>query len=172
MVDNGRSAQLASESFRRSLSCIRCGACLNTCPVYRRSGGHSYDWIVPGPIGIVLAPGRDASKHRSLPMASSLCGSCSDVCPVRIDLHHEILAWRAEIARRGLLSRGKRLGMVLLGHVLRRAFLYRAAGWLLRRVASRLPRALLYRRWNVWGRQRELPPMPRHSFRQLYRRRK
>jgi L-lactate dehydrogenase complex protein LldF len=172
MVDNGRSAQLASESFRRSLSCIRCGACLNTCPVYRRSGGYSYDWIVPGPIGIVLAPGRDAAKHRSLPMASSLCGSCSDVCPVRIDLHHEILAWRNEIARRGLLSRGKRAGMKLLGHVLRRGILYRAAGWLLRRVGSRLPRALLYGRWNVWGRQRELPPMPRRSFRQLYRMRK
>lgn len=171
MVDNGRSAQLASESFRRSLSCIRCGACLNTCPVYRRSGGYSYDWIVPGPIGIVLAPGRDAAKHRSLPMASSLCGSCSDVCPVRIDLHHQILAWRAEIARRGLLPRGKRAGMVLLGHVLRRGLLYRAAGWLLRRVGSRLPRALLYGRWNVWGRQRELPPMPRRSFRQLYRER-
>jgi L-lactate dehydrogenase complex protein LldF len=172
MVDNGRSAQLASESFRRSLSCIRCGACLNTCPVYRRSGGHSYDWIVPGPIGIVLAPGRDAAKHRSLPMASSLCGSCSDVCPVRIDLHHEILAWRAEMSRRGLLSRGKRAGMVLLGHVLRRGFLYRAAGWFLRRVGSRLPRRLLYGRWNVWGRQRELPPMPRRSFRQLYRERR
>ncbi len=172
VVDNGRSAQLASETFRRSLSCIRCGACLNTCPVYRRSGGYSYNWIVPGPIGIVLAPGRDASAHRTLPMASSLCGSCTDVCPVRIDLHHEILAWRAEIARRGLLSPGKRAGMKLLGWVLRSACLYRAAGWLVRRIAPRTPRALLYGRWNVWGRQRELPPMPRHSFRRLYRRRR
>jgi L-lactate dehydrogenase complex protein LldF len=171
VVDNGRSAQLADETFRRSLSCIRCGACMNTCPVYRRSGGYSYNWIVPGPIGIVLAAGRDPAAHRTLPMASSLCGSCTDVCPVRIDLHHEILAWRAEIARRGLLSRGKRAAMKALGLVLRFAPLYRAAGWLLRRIAPRLPRALLYGRWNVWGRQRELPPMPRESFRELYRKR-
>lgn len=172
LVDNGRSAQLADPSFRRSLACIRCGACLNTCPVYRRSGGYSYDWVVPGPIGIVLATGRDASAHRSLPMASSLCGSCSDVCPVRIDLHHQILRWREEVARRGLLAPGKRAALRLLAWVLRTGFVYRAAGWLARRIAPRLPRRLLYARWNVWGRQRELPPMPRDSFRRLYRRRR
>jgi L-lactate dehydrogenase complex protein LldF len=172
VVDNGRSAQLASDTFRRSLSCIRCGACLNTCPVYRRSGGYSYNWVVPGPIGIVLASGRDPATHRSLPMASSLCGSCSDVCPVGIDLHHEILAWRAEMVRRGLLSFGKRTGMRVLGWVLRSAIVYRAAGWLLRRIAPRLPRRLLYGGWNAWGRQRDLPPMPRDSFRRLYRRRR
>jgi L-lactate dehydrogenase complex protein LldF len=170
MVDNGRSAQLASDTFRRSLACIRCGACLNTCPVYRRSGGYSYSWIVPGPIGIVLAPSRDIRAHRSLPMASTLCGSCSDVCPVGIDLHHEILAWRAEIARNGLLSIGKRSGMWFLALILRSVWLYRLAGWLLRRLTPVLPRALVYCRWNVWGRRRDLPPMPRESFRQLYRR--
>jgi L-lactate dehydrogenase complex protein LldF len=171
VVDNGRSAQLAEPTFRRSLSCIRCGACMNTCPVYRRSGGYSYGSTVPGPIGIVLAAGRDPSRHRSLPLASSLCGSCTDVCPVRIDLHHEILAWRGELVRRGLVPRRKRAAMVLAGWILRSAPLYRAAGWLLRRLAPLLPRALLYARWNAWGRQRELPPMPRHSFRRLYRRR-
>jgi L-lactate dehydrogenase complex protein LldF len=169
LVDNGRSAQLADETFRRSLSCIRCGACLNTCPVYRRSGGYSYNWTVPGPIGIVLATGRNASAHRTLPLASSLCGSCSDICPVRIDLHHEILAWRKEIARRGLLSFGKRASMKVLGWVLRFALLYRVAGWLMRHITLVLPRLLVYGRWNVWGRQRELPPMPRQSFRRLYR---
>jgi L-lactate dehydrogenase complex protein LldF len=143
---------------------------MNTCPVYRRSGGYSYGWVVPGPIGIVLSAGRDARRHRSLPMASSLCGSCSDVCPVGIDLHHEILAWREEMARRGLLSPGKRAGLKLLGWIFRFATLYRLAGWLLRRITPVLPRALLHARWNAWGRQRELPPMPRHSFRHLYRR--
>ena len=172
VVDNGRSAQLASPTFRRSLSCIRCGACMNTCPVYRRSGGYSYGWVVPGPIGIVLSAGRDARRHRSLPMASSLCGSCSDVCPVGIDLHHEILAWREEMARRRLLSPGKRTGMRLLGWMFRIALVYRIAGWLLRRATPLLPRFLLYARWNAWGRQRELPPMPRRSFRALYRRRR
>ncbi len=170
IVDNGRSTQLADATFRRSLACIRCGACMNTCPVFRRSGGYSYGWVVPGPIGIILAPARDPSGHRSLPYASSLCGSCTDVCPVRIDLHHEILAWRREMASRGLLSFGKRLGMRLLSWVLRFTLLYRLCGWMARRVVPVLPRGLVYRRWNVWGRQRELPPMPRDTFRQLYRR--
>jgi len=170
IVDNGRSAQLKDKVFRRSLACIRCGACMNTCPVFRRSGGYSYGWIVPGPIGVILAPGRDAAAHRTLPFASSLCGSCSDVCPVRIDLHHEILAWRQEIVRRGLLPWRKRAGMKLVGWVLRFGWLYRLAGWLARRLVPALPRGLVYARWNGWGRQRELPPMPRETFRQLYRR--
>jgi L-lactate dehydrogenase complex protein LldF len=171
VVDNGRSRQLADPLYRRSLACIRCGACMNTCPVFRRSGGHSYGWVVPGPIGIILAPGRDAAAHRTLPFASSLCGSCSDVCPVRIDLHHEILGWRRRIAEGGLLPRGKRTAMRLLGWVLGSTWRYRLAGWMARRVLPLLPRALVYRRWNVWGRQRELPPLPPRSFRELYRRR-
>ncbi len=170
VVDNGRSAQLKHRTFRRSLSCIRCGACMNTCPVYRRSGGYSYGFIVPGPIGAILAPGRDASAHRTLPYASSLCGSCTDVCPVRIDLHHEILVWRQELARRGLLPWTKRFSMKLLGWVLRFTWLYRLAGWLTRRVVPLLPRQVVYARWNVWGRQRELPLMPPETFRELYRR--
>jgi L-lactate dehydrogenase complex protein LldF len=169
VVDNGRSRQLADKVFRRSLSCIRCGACMNTCPVFRRSGGYSYGFIVPGPIGSILAPGRDAEAYRTLPFASSLCGSCSDVCPVRIDLHHEIWAWREEIARRGLLSWPKRAAMKVAGLVLRFAWLYRLTGWLARRVLPALPRGIAYGRWNAWGRQRELPPMPRRTFRELYR---
>jgi len=169
VVDNGRSAQLANDTFRRSLSCIRCGACMNTCPVFRRSGGYSYGFVVPGPIGSVLAPGRDVGAHRTLPFASSLCGSCSDVCPVRIDLHHEILAWRQEIVRRKLVPVWKRAAMRLLAFILRFAFLYRLGAWLVRRMTPILPRAIVYSRWNVWGRQRELPPMPRRSFRALYR---
>ncbi len=170
VVDNGRSAQLCDEVFRRSLSCIRCGACMNTCPVFRRSGGYSYGWIVPGPIGSILAPGRDPAAHRTLPFASSLCGSCTDVCPVRIDLHHELWAWRQEIGRRGLIPWPKRAAMKIATWILRSAALYRAAGWLARRLVPALPRAILYGRWNAWGRQRELPPMPRETFRDLYRR--
>jgi L-lactate dehydrogenase complex protein LldF len=170
VVDNGRAAQLGSETFRRSLSCIRCGACMNTCPVYRRSGGYSYGYTIPGPIGSVLGPARDLAAHRTLPFASSLCGSCSDVCPVRIDLHHELLAWRGEVVRRGLLAPGKRLAMRALGLVLRVGWLYRLAGWLARRLVPVLPRALVYSRWNAWGRARELPPMPREPFRAAWRR--
>ncbi len=167
IVDNGRSAILGQETFRRSLSCIRCGACMNTCPVFRRSGGYSYGYIVPGPIGSLLAPLRDLRKFGSLPFASSLCGSCSDVCPVKIDLHNELYSFRGELVRRKVVPLRKRLAMAVLGFVLGRPRLYRLAGKLMRWIIPRLPRALLYRSWNAWGRQRELPPMPRQSFRDL-----
>jgi len=170
IVDNGRSSLLGQGGFRRALACIRCGACLNTCPVYRRSGGHSYTWLIPGPIGSVLAPARDLPAHRSLPFASSLCGSCSDVCPVRIDLHHQLLAWRREIVARGLLPAGKRLAMRLASLVFRSAWLYGLAGRAARLAMRALPRRLLGWLSGGWSRQRELPPAPEASFRQLYRR--
>ena len=169
LVDNGRTDILASDDFRRSLYCIRCGACMNTCPVYRRSGGHSYQTTVPGPIGSILAPSRDAKEHHSLPYACSLCGSCTDVCPVKIDLHMQLLAWRREIAKRRLLPATKRWAMKLAGLVLRSSRLYSLAGKLFRVVVPRLPRFLVYNRFNSWGRQRELPEIPRRSFREMYR---
>ena len=169
IVDNGRTEVLQKERFRRSLHCIRCGACMNTCPVYRRSGGHSYGYTVPGPIGSVLAPSRDAKEHYSLPFASSLCGSCTDVCPVKIDLHHQLLAWREELAEAKVLPWRKRTAMKLLSWVLRNGWLYRLSGRLMRRAVRLLPRWLIYTRLNAWGRQRELPPMPRRSFREMYK---
>ena len=144
---------------------------MNTCPVYRRSGGHSYGVTVPGPIGSVLAPSIDAEKHAGLPFASSLCGSCTDVCPVKIDLHHELLYWRAELSRRGLSPRWKRMAAKIGALVLGSTALYRTLGWLARRVVPLLPRGLVYSRWNAWGRGRELPEMPRDSFRAQWRRR-
>ena len=103
LVDNGRSKIVGSDEHRRSLNCIRCGACMNTCPVYRRSGGYSYESTVPGPIGSILGPVRDPKKYYSLPHACTLCGSCTDVCPVKIDIHHQLLTLRNEIAVRGHL---------------------------------------------------------------------
>lgn len=169
IVDHGRSRIRAREEYRRALSCIRCGACLNTCPVYRRSGGHSYGVTVPGPIGSVLAPHADPARHAGLPFASSLCGSCSDVCPVKIDLHHQLLTWRAELARSGLLPAEKKLAGRALGFVLARGWAYRLAGRVVRWLLPRLPRRWVYSAKNAWGRQRELPPMPAHSFRDLWR---
>ncbi len=172
LVDNGRSNIVGSDDFRRSLNCIRCGACMNTCPVYRRSGGHSYETTVPGPIGSILAPARDPKKFASLPHACSLCGSCTDVCPVKIDLHHQLLTWRREIAVAGYLPWSKRLGMKLMSIVLRNVWLYTIAGKLGRFFVPKLPRFLVYNRLNPWGKQRELPPVPKQSFRELYRERK
>jgi L-lactate dehydrogenase complex protein LldF len=172
LVDNGRSQILGSDDFRRSLTCIRCGACMNTCPVYRRSGGHSYGTTVPGPIGSILAPARDAQQYASLPHACSLCGSCTDVCPVKIDLHHQLFTMRREIHRQGHLPKSKALAMKLTGYVLRWPLVYRVVGKVARVLLRWTPRKLLYNKRNVWGRQRDLPESPQHSFRQLYARRR
>jgi L-lactate dehydrogenase complex protein LldF len=98
ILDNGRTGMLANPHLRESLFCIRCGACLNVCPVYQKIGGHAYGWVYPGPIGAVLTPqmiGRE--RAAALPFASSLCGSCRDVCPVKIDLPEMLLHLRHEI---------------------------------------------------------------------------
>lgn len=169
LVDNGRSAILASPEFRRSLNCIRCGACMNTCPVYRRSGGHSYETTIPGPIGSILAPSRDAATHYSLPFACSLCGSCSDVCPVKIDLHTQLLTWRKEIVVRGYLPWTKRLSMKFARVLLGNTWLFTTAGKVGRWLVPKLPRFMVYNGFNAWGKQRELPAMPKQSFREMYR---
>jgi L-lactate dehydrogenase complex protein LldF len=170
IVDNGRSRLMAEEAFQGALACIRCGACMNTCPVFRRSGGYSYAWTIPGPIGSVLAAGRDPVAHASLPFASSLCGSCDDVCPVKIPLHEQLLARRREIVRAGGQPLSKRLAMKVAAMFLGSRALYELSGRMARFFMRRLPRGLLYSRWNVWGRQRELPPAPAESFREQWRR--
>ncbi len=169
LVDNGRSDILQSPEFRRSLNCIRCGACMNTCPVFRRSGGHSYETTVPGPIGSILAPIREPAEHSSLPFACSLCGSCTDVCPVKIDLHHQLYMMRSHLDRQRLLGGSKKLAMRMVSGVFRRPWLYRLFGGLARTSLKWLPRFLTYSRMNAWGRHRELPPAPEKSFRQQYR---
>ncbi len=170
LVDNGRSEILANDEFRRSLNCIRCGACMNTCPVFRRSGGHSYQTSVPGPIGSILAPARQPDKFYSLPQACSLCGSCTDVCPVKIDLHHQLLTWRRELGNKGLIAWPKRLAMRAGSFLFRHPKLYGVLGKFVRRVGPHLPRVVLYNRFNPWGRQRELPEFPAESFREQFKR--
>ncbi|MDB5340127.1 MAG: hypothetical protein JWN70_5746 [Planctomycetaceae bacterium] len=172
MVDNGRSAILGREEFRRSLNCIRCGACMNTCPVYRRSGGHSYGSVVPGPIGSILAPSSDPKKYKTLPHACSLCASCTDVCPVKIDLHNQLLTWRHELVRLGLLPWTKRVAMKVAAFVFRHPGLYAVLGKTARLSLSIMPRWMVYNSLNPWGKQRELPAVPKSSFRKLFRERK
>lgn len=171
IVDNGRSEQLGREEFRRSLHCIRCGACINTCPVYRRSGGHSYGFIVPGPIGSVLAPGIDPGRYKSLPFASTLCGSCSDVCPVKIDLHEQLYRWRQVIVRDRKASLKKRLALKVFGAILADPAKFTLAGTIARRLLAHAPNFLIKNRFNAWALGRELPPVPRESFREWYRQR-
>ena len=102
LLDNGRSEIYSRETFRQSLRCIRCGACLNACPVYRAVGGHTYNTTYQGPIGSVITPHlRGVDEWVHLSYASSLCGACSDVCPVKIDLHHLLLENRSESLKAG-----------------------------------------------------------------------
>ena len=91
LLDNGRSGLLANAEEREVLTCIRCGACLNICPVYKNIGGHTYNTTYPGPIGHVLTPHLRGSEFEHLSYASSLCGACTSVCPVNINLHHHVL---------------------------------------------------------------------------------
>ena len=157
LLDNGRSDILGSPDFRRSLSCIRCGACMNTRPVYRRSGGHSYKTTIPGPIGSILVPSRDPATHHSLPFACSLCGSCSDVCPVKIDLHTQLLTWRREIAVRGHLPWTKRASMKFARVLLGNTWLFETSGRIGRWLLPKLPRFMVYNRFNAWGNSENFP---------------
>lgn len=167
LVDNGRTRQLGREEFRNSLKCIRCGACMNTCPVYRRSGGHSYHTAVAGPIGSILAPNFDMRKNADLPFASTLCGSCSNVCPVKIDIHQQLYAWRQVLVKEGYVSTGKKLSMQGMKMALSKPFLFKTGGRLMRWILKNVP-AVVNNKMNAWSRQREMPAPPKESFTDWY----
>ena len=102
IVDNGRSKMLADPELREALYCIRCGACLNICPVYKKVGGHAYGWVYPGPIGAVVSPSLTGLKQsKDLPQASSLCGACREACPVQINIPRMLLHLRNNLAEGG-----------------------------------------------------------------------
>ena len=157
LVDNGRSKRLAEDSFWKSLKCIRCGACINTCPIYRRSGGHSYGYVIPGPIGSILSPSTDLKKYSDLPFASTLCGSCSDVCPVKIDIHNQLYKWRQVIGQNNILPKSKTFVMSMAGKVLEKPKLYRLAFKIGKVALKIIPDFIIYNRWNTWGKGRKMP---------------
>jgi L-lactate dehydrogenase complex protein LldF len=169
LVDNGRTRQLARPEFWASLKCIRCGACMNTCPIYRRSGGHSYGSTVPGPIGAVLTPGLDLKRYASLPFASTLCGSCTAVCPVKIDLDGQLFRWRQHVTEEGHASVTKSAAIRAAAWLLDHPRLFRAVGTLGRRALRVLPSRLARALAGSWGRTRTLPDAPLESFREWYR---
>ncbi|MCZ2472746.1 lactate utilization protein [Aquirufa ecclesiirivi] len=168
LVDNGRSRQLARDEFRNSLKCIRCAACFNTCPVYRRSGGHSYHQPVAGPIGSILAPNFDKKANVDLPFASTLCGSCSNVCPVKINIHEQLWFWRQDLMKEGLAPAGKVLGMKLMAWMMSNPSVFRLAGGIGRKVMSWFP-FLVNNGMNPWFKQREMPAPPKQSFQEWYK---
>lgn len=167
LVDNGRSEQLGRADFRNSLKCIRCGACFNTCPVYRRSGGHSYHTAVAGPIGSVVAPNLDRREFADLPFASTLCGSCTNVCPVKIDLHQQLYKWRQVLTAEGHAPIAKQVSMRGLQWVLSSQTIYRFSGKIGRWFIRTMP-GLLNNHFNPWSHGRELPTAPKETFRDWY----
>jgi len=169
IVDNGRSEYIGNPKYNDSLKCIRCGGCMNTCPVYRRSGGHSYGYVIPGPIGSILAPQKNKSKYCDLPFASSLCGSCSNVCPVKINIHEQLYHWRQDLTEQKLTPFVKRFSMKIAGFFLSGNARYNFFGQVARQAIRMLPHSWLYLPVNAWGRGRELPAPPKQSFKQWYK---
>ncbi|MCW3110222.1 MAG: lactate utilization protein [Segetibacter sp.] len=168
LVDNGRTRQLARDEFRNSLKCIRCAACFNTCPVYRRSGGHSYHNSVAGPIGAILAPNLDMKANADLPFASTLCGSCTNVCPVKINIHEQLWHWRQKLMNEGYGPFSKKAAMKGMAIVLSNPALYKFTGRLGRRVMRWFP-WIVNNKLNAWYKQREMPLAPKQSFTQWYK---
>jgi len=167
LVDNGRTVQLGRPDFRNSLKCIRCGACMNTCPVYRRSGGHSYHSAISGPIGSILAPNLDMKKHADLPFASTLCGSCTNVCPVKIDIHQQLYKWRQVLMQEGQATTAKTVSMQAMNTVLSNRGLYALSGRVGRTFMRWFP-GLVSNKLNPWFKHRNMPEPPKQSFGEWY----
>ncbi|MBV8673477.1 MAG: lactate utilization protein [Acidobacteriaceae bacterium] len=169
LVDNGRAERLGMEKFWPSLKCIRCGACMNTCPVYRRSGGLSYGSTYMGPIGIIMMPTFDIRRFSELPFSSTLNGSCSNVCPVKINIHDQIYAWRGVMDEKHQIKLAKKSAMVAAGEVLSHPELYRIVTATAETTVKRLPRFAIYNDLNAWGKHRETPLPPGQTFHEWYK---
>jgi len=172
LVDNGRSERLGLAEFWTSLKCIRCGACMNTCPVYRRSGGLSYGATYSGPIGLTIDPTFNARKYSNLPFASTLNGSCSNVCPVKINIHEQIYAWRRELVKQHEVPFVKKAAMKAAGELLSRPAAYRVAVAETEAALAHLPRFVIYNGLNAWGKRRETPRPVKQTFHSWYRNRR
>lgn len=178
LLDNGRTQVLANGEGREALNCIRCGACLNACPVYHQTGGHAYGSVYQGPIGAIITPQLQSLEHsRTLPYASSLCGACYDVCPVKINIPEILIYLRGEIVRDEQSGIAGKLNMENLAmqamalafsnsglmtiseamaKIAQRAFIHNG-------VIDHLPGML-----SGWTQSRDLMPMPKQSFRQWW----
>jgi L-lactate dehydrogenase complex protein LldF len=171
LLDGGRTDVLADEVGRQALRCIRCSACLNVCPVYSRVGGHAYESVYPGPIGAILTPQlRGLEQAPTLPWASSLCGACYEVCPVKIDIPTVLVHLRGRVVReaKGRWS-PERVAMDGLARVFASRARYERAQRLARLGNGPLGRALLLPTpLSGWTAMRDLPAVPRQSFREWW----
>ena len=168
LVDNGRTKLLADDEAWEALRCVRCGACLNICPVYRQTGGHAYGWTYSGPIGAIIAPGiLGLEESMPLPHASSLCGACADVCPVRIPIPDLLVHWREKAVTAGLAPKSETLGLKAYSALAQRPKLFNTAGAIMRRAPLELGgRALPI--LSGWVLERAAPEPSAKSFMQMW----
>ena len=164
ILDNGRTEVLEQEEQRRALTCIRCGACLNVCPVYKNIGGHAYGTTYSGPIGSVITPYmRGMQEFKHLSYASSLCGKCTEECPVKINLHKLLLNNRKDSVRMGYVNRMEKFVMF----VWKKAMMKR---WLLEKTSPKMKNHVLKKFFSKpWGPRRNIPVIQSKSFNRLWK---
>ena len=167
LLDNGRS-DIYGSAYAEALACIRCGACLNACPVYRVSGGHSYGWVYPGPIGAVLTPLLvGLNKASKLPNASSLCGSCKQVCSVDIDIPHMLLDLRHDLTKQNISAKIWKIGLWGWAKANQSEMLYGLIGKMMK-VSRLLPLDKMPGLVKKWTRYRKVPKPAAKSFHELW----
>ena len=176
LLDNGRSEILGSR-YRETLRCIRCAACLNACPVYRKIGGHSYGSVYPGPIGALITPlFQGLGNFKDLPQASSLCGACYEACPVKINIPEHLINMREDIVSRGMKSPAERFVYRAWAWALRSPFLYK---WMNRFQKFELRRRARGTGWvhdvpepgAGWTQIRDMPAPARKTFHEMWKKR-
>src|SRR6185369_16432551 len=179
LMDNGRTEILAHPEYRETLRCIRCGACLNACPIYRKIGGHAYGSVYPGPIGALITPLFQGLKEfKDLPQASSLCGACYEACPVKINIPKHLINMRRDIVSSHLNTAGERAMYRMWAKAMKSPFWYATMGkfqkWDLRRRArnndgwiAKLPKVA-----SGWTQIRDMPAPAARSFHQVWKDRK
>ncbi|MFX4301879.1 LutB/LldF family L-lactate oxidation iron-sulfur protein [Alicyclobacillus tolerans] len=173
ILDNGRSRQLGDEQFQAVLHCIRCGACLNVCPVYRHMGGHAYGSVYPGPIGAVLSPLLEKGvQYSDLPYASSLCGACFEACPVRIPLHDMLVQHRQKLVASGHGNPSERMAFKGYENIFAKPGRYRLSIKMARKFLSPLAKEGKIRSsfgpLAGWTKSRDFPMLPKQSFREIW----
>ena len=169
LVDNGRS-QVYNSHYAEALACIRCGACLNGCPVYRVTGGHAYGWVYSGPIGAIITPLFNGLENaHPLPHASSLCGTCKQVCPVDIDIPRMLLDLRHELTTKQLDNEPWRTGIQAWARVNQSPRLFELSGKIAAWGTPSIPKDTLPGPLAGWTKYRTFPPFAKQSFRHWWR---
>ena len=171
LVDNGRSEIIGNPEHWQTLKCMRCGACMNTCPVYRRSAGYSYTYFIPGPVGVNLGMLRDPHQYYDNVSACSLCCSCDNVCPVKVDLSTQIYRWRQQLESLGHANKMKKMMSKGMSCMFNHPKVYKGALWM-SPVANWVPGPLMNLKLNPWAYGHKMMKFPKKSFHQLWKKEK